>query len=256
MNFLIKLFQGNLNPIAADLSRVGVDMHSHLLPGLDDGSPNMETTLFLLQRLVELGYKKAITTPHVMFDLYRNTPELIKEAEKNVRDEIAKNQINIEFEAAAEYLIDEGFEGILAKRKLLTFGNNFLLVELPYSAEPPNLGNILFDLKIKGYNVVLAHPERYSYWHQNYDKYENLKDAGILFQLNAHSVTNFHSKDIHKIASWLVKKQMIDFLGTDLHGKRYLSLLEKAARNPLLRDLLNSGKLKNHELLIPRANSQ
>jgi len=253
MNLLKKIFQGNLNPITADLSVVGVDMHSHLLPGIDDGSPDMETTIFLLERLVGLGFKKAITTPHIMVDLYGNTPELIKEKEKKVREEIAKNQINIEFEAAAEYLIDEGFESILANDKLLTFGNNFLLVELPYSGEPRNLGKILFDLQTKGYKVVLAHPERYSYWHNNYDKYENLKDTGVFFQLNVNSVTRFHSTDTRKVASWLVKQQMIDFLGTDLHNKAYLSVLEKATKNPVLIDLLNSGRLKNHELLEPTA---
>jgi len=224
-----------------------------LLPGIDDGSPDIETTIFLLKKLVALGYKKVITTPHIMYDLYRNTPETIKEAEKNVMEAIANNNISIEFEAAAEYLIDEGFDSLITENNLLTFGDNYLLVELPYSGEPTNLGKILFDLQIKGYKIILAHPERYAYWHHNYEKYESLKDAGIFFQLNINSITKFHSSDTRKIASWLVNQQMIDFLGTDLHNKAYLSVLEKATKNPILIDLLNSGKLKNYELLMPRA---
>ena len=249
MNFLKNLFQSSTDVKTADLSLVGADMHSHLLPGIDDGSPDMETTVFLLQKLASLGYKKAITTPHVMFDLYRNTPEIIKEAEEKVKEEIAKNQINIEFEAAAEYLIDEGFESLLATDKLITFGDNYLLVELPYSSEPRELGQIIFNLQIKGYKVILAHPERYSYWHHTYDKYENLKEAGVFFQLNINSITRFHSSGTRKVASWLIKQRMVDFLGTDLHNKAYLSVLEKATKNPMLIDLLNSGKLKNRELL-------
>lgn len=255
MTFLKKLFQGNKNTRTADLSLVGVDMHSHLLPGIDDGSPDMETTIFLLEKLVALGYKKAITTPHIMYDLYRNTPENIKEAEKNVKKAIAKNNINIKFEVAAEYLIDEGFEKLLAEKNLLTFGDNYLLVELPYSGEPTNLGRILFDLQIKGYKIILAHPERYSYWHDNPDKYESLKEGGVFFQLNINSITRFHSSKTRKAASWLINQQMIDFLGTDLHNKAYIASIEKATKDPLLAKLLSSGKLKNVELLMPTAKS-
>jgi protein-tyrosine phosphatase len=251
MIFLKKLFQGNKNTKAVDLSLVGVDMHSHLLPGIDDGSPDMETTIFLLKKLAALGYKKAITTPHIMYDLYRNNAETIKDTERKVKEAIAKNNINIEFEAAAEYLIDEGFERLMTENNLLTFGDNYLLVELPYSGEPTNLGRILFDLQIKGYKIILAHPERYSYWHDIPDKYESLKDGGVFFQLNINSITKFHSSSTRKVASWLINQQMIDFLGTDLHSKAYLSAIEKATKDPLLAKLLSSGKLRNVELLMP-----
>ncbi len=249
MSFLKNLFKINKHTKLTDLSAVGVDMHSHLLPGIDDGSPDMETTIFLLEKLASLGYKKVITTPHIMHDLYHNTSKTIAEAASKVREEIAKNQINIEFESAAEYLIDEGLEKLMTENDFLTFGDNYLLVELPYYGEPANLGDRLFKLQTMGYKVVLAHPERYSYWNGNNNKYESLKDGGVLFQLNISSITSFHSSSTRKTASWLINQQMIDFLGTDLHNKGYLPAIERAIKHQLLADLLNSGKLKNKNFL-------
>src|ERR1051325_5733857 len=85
-----------------DYSVLGVDMHSHLLPGIDDGSPNIESSIRLIRGMKELGYKKLITTPHIMWDMYQNTNEIILGKLEEVRKKLKEENIDIELEAAAE----------------------------------------------------------------------------------------------------------------------------------------------------------
>ena len=156
-----------------DLSFLRNDIHSHLIPGIDDGSPDMETTIILLKKFIDLGYKKVITTPHIMIDYYKNTPEIILSGLDKVNEEIIKNNLDIEIEAAAEYNLEPEFEDLLEKNNLLTFGNdNYLLFELSFFDEPPKLNDIIWKMIEKGISPVLAHVERYSYWHKDYNKIE------------------------------------------------------------------------------------
>lgn len=231
-----------------DLQGVVVDMHSHLIPGIDDGAPDLSTALELLERMAGLGYKKVITTPHIMFDLYRNTAAIIKQGEVQVKEAIANAGIPIEFSAAAEYLIDDGFVNLLNKRELLTFGDNYVLIELPYFSPPPNLKNLIFDLQLAGYKIILAHPERYSYWHNHFSVIEDLKNRNVFFQVNIISLSGYYSDKIRKIANRMIDADMVEFLGSDLHSHQYFKLIEKTLQEPLLQRLLNSGKLKNPEL--------
>ncbi|MEE4176570.1 MAG: CpsB/CapC family capsule biosynthesis tyrosine phosphatase [Bacteroides sp.] len=231
-----------------DLSPLVTDMHSHLIPGIDDGAPDMATVLALLEQLAGLGYQKVITTPHIMADLYKNTREIIEKGEREVKKAIEKAGINIEFHATAEYLIDEGFAPLIASKEVMTFGQNYVLVELPYYSPPQNLSELLFEMQVAGYRVILAHPERYVYWHHNFSKLEELKDREVFFQLNTISLSGYYSLTTKKISEKLIDAGMIDFLGSDLHSFQYLKLLEKSLFEPALEKLLNSGKLKNQTL--------
>lgn len=232
----------------ADLSFLYADMHSHLIPGIDDGAPDMETVLELLRQMEGLGFGKIITTPHIMADLYKNNEQIIRKGEDKVKEAIKKAGINIKFQAAAEYLVDEGFGPMVKQRNLMTFGNNFLLIELPYYSPPQNLSELLFELQVAGYKVVLAHPERYVYWHGNFAKLEELKDREVFFQLNTISLSGYYSMPTKKISEKLIDAGMIDFLGSDLHSFQYFKLLEKALYEPALEKLLDSGTLKNQVL--------
>lgn len=231
-----------------DLSPLVTDMHSHLIPGIDDGAPDMPTVIALLEQMAGLGFKKIITTPHVMADLYKNNQQIIRKGEAEVKTAIQKAGLDIEFKAVAEYLIDDGFVTLLKERDLMTFGHNFILIELPYYSPPPNLSELLFELQVAGYKVILAHPERYVYWHGQFSKLEELKDREVFFQLNTISLSGFYSMPTKKLSEKLINADMIDFLGSDLHSFQYLKLIERALFEPSLEKLMASGKLKNKEL--------
>lgn len=243
-----KLFGKKKLKSPADISGLVNDMHSHLIPGIDDGSPDLETSIELIRQMKTLGYQKLYTTPHISNDIFKNTPEVIRLGLEKVRNRLEQEQIDIKIEAAAEYLIDDGFENLMKDNALITFGDKFLLIELPYFNVPRNLYELTFELQVKGYKIILAHPERYLYWYNEPKQFEELKDRGLLFQLNMISLTGHYGMEVRKLAEKLIRAGMIDLLGSDLHNPVYLGLLKKSLYEPLLQDLLNSGKIQNHLL--------
>lgn len=234
------------NPL--DLGVLGVDMHSHLIPGIDDGSPTLEASVMLVKGMKAMGYHKLITTPHIGSDIYKNTPEIIQQGLEQLQSKLAQEKVNIEVEAAAEYLMDDGFSNLLIENRLISFGKNYLLLELPYFYLPPNLYEITFELQIKGFKIILAHPERYLYWYNDLKKFEELKDRGIFFQLNMISLTGHYSAEVKKMAEKLTDAGMVDFLGSDLHNAFYLEVLRKTRYEIYLEKLLNSGNIMNYTL--------
>ncbi|TVQ87528.1 MAG: hypothetical protein EA393_10515 [Bacteroidetes bacterium] len=231
-----------------DLSQLITDMHSHLLPGIDDGSPDLEISVGLIREMSLLGYRKLITTPHISSDIYPNTPQVINKSFELLKNRLEKEGLNITIEAAAEYMLDDGFEKILNRNELITFGQKYILIELPYFQEPPNMLEIFFELQIKGYRIMLAHPERYLFWYNNIEKYSDLKNRGIYFQLNMNSLTGQFSREAKKMAEKLIDAGMIDFLGSDLHNYNYLQLLKNSLYEPYLAKLMMQGEIKNHLL--------
>lgn len=233
----------------ADFSQLGVDMHSHLLPGIDDGSPNMETSLQLIKGLMDLGYSKFITTPHIMWDMYQNTRAIILEKLDQVREAVAKEGLNVEINAAAEYFLDDYVAGLLKDNEpLLTVSGNLVLTEFSMAYPSHSLKDILFDMQMQGYQPIIAHPERYIYLEQNKEFYEELKDIGCLFQLNILSVGGYYGKTVQELANYLLKKGHYDLVGTDLHSFRHLDALQNPALAGPLQKLLDSGKIKNKGL--------
>ena len=222
------------------------DMHSHLIPGIDDGVKDTETALSLIKRMNALGFKKLIITPHVMSDIYKNDRQTIHDGLKKLKQAVIRAGIDITLEAAAEYQADDGLLGLLENGELISFGDKYLMVELPYFSAPENLNTIFFELQLAGYKVILAHPERYVYWHQQFSKFEELKNRGIFFQLNTISLSGYYSYPTKKMANKLIDAEMIDFLGSDLHNHQSLKLLEDAMQEASLEKLMTSGKLKNH----------
>jgi protein-tyrosine phosphatase len=234
--------------VIPDFSAVNTDMHSHLIPGLDDGAKNLTESVDLARRMYDLGYRKLITTPHIQQEFFRNTPEIILNGLDKVRKALKSGNVPIELQAGAEYLIDDGFEEKLSKGNLLTFSGKYLLVELSYYNPHPNLKEFIFHLQVDGYKVILAHPERYTYWFNDFAKYEELKDRGVFFQSNVVSLSRFYPDPVKKMAEKLIDKGMIDFLGSDMHNMNYMQALEKALKERALFKLLGSGKLLNRTL--------
>jgi protein-tyrosine phosphatase len=251
MNFLKNIFSGTSGqpafPPVADYSGVVTDIHSHLIPGIDDGVKSEEETAEMLRGLVKLGYKKVITTPHIMHDHYRNTPEIILEGLEKIRAVAARENIPVTIEAAAEYYIDEGFLQKLASGKILSINGKYVLVEISYMNPPDNLSQAFFEIGIAGYTPLLAHPERYPFWYPKFDEYRRLKDHGILFQVNIGSIAGYYGAGPKKIAEQLIDENLVDFIGSDLHGDRHLQAMHLALREKNLWKLLASG-IKNSSL--------
>ncbi len=248
MNLFNKIFNNKpkLDPI--DLSVFGTDIHSHLIPGIDDGSPDMETSIMLVKKFVDLGFHKIITTPHVMCDYYDNSSAKILSGVNKLREELHRQGIQIEISAAAEYNLDEGLDELIKNKDILTFGDNHVLFELPFIQEPRNLQETIFNLQMAGYKPILAHPERYTYWYDNFDKYEELKSRGVLLQLNLLALTGIYSPQTKKVAQKMVEANLIDAVGTDCHRIENLKAIEHHLNSKHFHQLAHQEKLFNKTL--------
>lgn len=214
-----------------------VDIHSHLLPGIDDGAPTIEASEKLINGLESLGFYKFITTPHIISDVYNNTRISIQETEKKTVRELQIQKLETRFKAAAEYMIDSEFRNLFTKEPLLTLRDNYVLVEISYLSPPIQLYETLFELQTHGYKPVLAHPERYNFYHNNLNEYNKLKDAGCFFQLNMLSTTGYYGPKVAKVADYLLGNRLIDFVGSDVHHTRHLEYIRKKV------------VIKNHQFL-------
>lgn len=202
-------------------------MHSHLVPGIDDGVKTSEEAINVIRKLVDLGYKKLITTPHIMTDYYGNTAESVMTAFKNFLPELSKHQLNITLECAAEYYYDEVIHRLVVSgSKLLTFGDRYVLMETNMMSEPMLLKEFIFLLTSQGYRPVLAHPERYEY--MTIEKAEDFQHRGVLLQINITSIMGQYGPYVQKMASRLIDRGLINMLGTDCHTMDYIDMLRKA----------------------------
>lgn len=240
-----KLFKRSESSTSGEILPLLTDMHSHLIPGIDDGSPNIDRSIEMIRKMKEMGFQKLITTPHIQGEFYKNTPDNILAGLDHLNLALKAESIEIKVEAAAEYLLDDYITEKIKDGKLLTFGKNYVLVELSYFNPHPNIKGFIFDLQINGYQVILAHPERYSYWYPKFQNYTDMKDRGVFFQVNLPSISGYYSPVVRKMALKLIESGMVDFLGTDTHNMKYLEEVEKALHDPEVVKLLRSGKLLN-----------
>ncbi len=230
-------------------SKLYVDIHSHLLPGMDDGSKTMFESIKMIKKFQEMGYKKLITTPHIMSHRYKNSSQIILDKLEMLQDALYDKQIDIAVEVASEYYLDEHFLYLLNKKEILTFGKNYLLFELSYTRAPNNLEEVVFDILLAGYTPVLAHPERYLHMHKEFCIYESLKEHGVLFQLNINSLAGYYSKNVQTVAKKLIKKGMIDFLGSDVHKMEQIETLKKVLQSNTYYEIFEKNKIINNDLL-------
>ena len=229
-----------------DYSLIGADMHSHLLPGIDDGAEDLETSVELIRGLQDLGYRKLITTPHIIWDLYKNTPTIINEKLDLVRKALKDEGIDVELNAAAEYFLDEHVEELLKKKEpLLTVSGNKVLIEFSMIFPSMNAKDVLFDMLMSGYQPIIAHAERYQYLQQNKEFYDELKDMGCLLQLNILSLYGHYGRTVRELAEYLLAKGFYNLVGTDLHHSRHLEELKHAEMTPALKKAFDSGQISN-----------
>jgi protein-tyrosine phosphatase len=251
VGFLSNIFKKKELPSnLADLSGLYIDLHSHLIPGIDDGAKNMQDSLDLIRGLRDLGFKKIITSPHIMSGGYNNTPEIILSGRDKVREALAANNIDVEFDAWAEYYLDETIMPKILNKQLMTMGDNYVLVELSYLIKSHNATSYFYSMITNGYKVVLAHPERYPYYHsESLDEYMNIKDQGVYFQLNIASLTGTYGQSARNIAERMIDNNMIDFVATDLHNERHLNYIRDSVKLPYMEKIINYPKLMNKMLI-------
>jgi protein-tyrosine phosphatase len=231
--------------IVSDIEWLGVDIHSHLLPALDDGCKDNTESLDFIKQLVDLGFYELNCTPHIFSDLYPNTPDTILPALHTVDQLVSNAGISVKIGAAAEYMTDSAFKPVSG---LLTLPGNHILIEMSYLAETPNIDQLVFDLHIAGYKVILAHPERYNFYHATTERYHRLKELGCFFQLNLLSTLGYYGSAVKHASEWLLKNDLYDVAGTDLHHYKHMKVLSNAVRDGSLFKKIGHYDFKNKEL--------
>lgn len=245
---MFSFFRKNVSA-PTDFSFLATDFHSHLIPGIDDGSKSVEDSVNMIRGLQEIGFSKIITTPHILGDHYPNTPEIIRAGLEKVKKGLEAAKIDLSIEVAAEYFLDDYFENLLKTDvELLSFGKQYILVEFSTFTPPNNAFDLIFQLKTRGYRPILAHPERYIYYTKQFDQLEKLKNAGCLFQVNLLSLTKHYGDAQKKLGIRLLKAGMVDFLASDLHRMGHLKQLEKVFKDRTVRKLLERTTFRNKEL--------
>ncbi|MEL7005654.1 MAG: CpsB/CapC family capsule biosynthesis tyrosine phosphatase, partial [Bacteroidota bacterium] len=242
---VIGLFKKNKRVTTQE--QLKVDLHSHLIPQIDDGVESTEESLEILKELVNLGYQKVITTPHIMSDFFNNSEEKILTGLNSLRSAIRSENIPITIEAAAEYYLDEAFYERISdpKDEFLTFGNNFLLFETSFMNEPFYLKDFIFKITSRGITPVMAHPERYAYIQANYDMIDDLLNRGVLLQININSLDGYYSKEVKRLAERIIDEGKVHFIGSDCHNAKHLSVLKKARERKYYMKALDLPLLNN-----------
>lgn len=209
------------------------DMHCHILPGIDDGAPDVESSLALLEKYLSMGIDRFVATPHIKQSMFPNTPATIHAAWEQLAQACLDKGMNLHLQYAAEYYLDEGFLEALQNNTVLPLPGNYLLIEVSFSRRPLiDLADIARSVLDKGYFPILAHPERYRYWYKNINKFETLKTQGWLLQVNLLSLAGYYGSPEQKMARILLDNELIDFIGTDTHRPDHLFHIESAGKDP------------------------
>lgn len=230
-----------------DFAHIGVDMHSHLIPGIDDGAATLDHSLSILRKFEAMGYTKVITTPHIKTGSFENTPEIILKGAESVKKAILENKIQLQLEAAAEYYFDYSFLEKIEKDDILSFSDRHVLVEYSFHQRPMGYKEMIFALQMKKYKPIIAHYERYPYYHGGFANAEKLRDRGVKIQVNLLSLFGHYGPQVQRQAELLIKNKQVDLVGTDCHRLEHLEILQTNAKNPTLHALMDLN-LVNKEL--------
>jgi tyrosine-protein phosphatase YwqE len=236
----------NKKPITSRLLKV--DIHSHLIPSIDDGAKNIEDSIAMIKELKELGYQKLIITPHIMSDTYKNDINTINNGLKLVQDGLEQDNVDITLDVAAEYYLDDGFLDKLQSTEMLAINGKYLLFETSYMSKPIQLEDTIFAISSAGYIPLMAHPERYRYVKNIEEDYFKLRSLGTYFQVNINSFGGYYGKDAQQKAIFLSKSGMIDFLGSDTHNLKQIKSLNKVIKTKEYSKIFNENNILNDYL--------
>lgn len=200
-----------------------IDIHSHILPEIDDGPNNLEDSKKIVAAMEKLGFSKVIATPHTYPGLYNNSTNTIKKSFSSLDCENYGLQIGY----ASEYMLDSSLIDKAKNKELLTLKENFVLLEMSFLGPPVNLDEIIFYIKINGYIPVIAHPERYRFLFSDFNKFFELKKRGCKFQINLLSLTGYYGNEVTNICQKLINKNLVDFFGSDIHNMHHIEEFKK-----------------------------
>ena len=235
----------NLFPFFSSINPIKVDIHSHLLPGIDDGVKTIREAVEIIKRFKILGYSKLITTPHIISDSYPNNRTIITKKLQEVKEALADKNIEIILEAGAEYYVDMEFLELIENDELIPFMEHYILFETSYLSKPIILEHAINLIIKKGFIPVMAHPERYIYLHHNIQLYKELKLQGVLFQVNIKSLQNRY-KTIYKVAIKLINLGLVDFVGSDVHRMSDVVKLETIIKSGVYNSIIKKNHILNN----------
>lgn len=241
-----RLFNGNSEVDAKNrLDWLSCDVHNHILPGIDDGAKTIDDSLMLIRGLKELGINRCIATPHIIAGVYDNDINSIKEASDKLSKALSSENIKFNLSYSAEYMIDDRFLNTLDNKQLCVLPNNYVLIEMSYFAESIMSMEVVYRLNSFGYSPILAHPERYNYYHNDFSQYRLIKDMGCYFQLNLLAISGYYGSQVKAVALRLIKEKMYDFVGTDIHHERHLNAIKRLINRYDVQELLKHNPIKN-----------
>lgn len=246
---IFKFKSKEARPIFAPLN---TDMHCHLLPRVDDGSKSEDESMACLQVMKAAGFDNVILTPHYQTPRFPNTEEDIESRFADLKLDIASHgKYNGSFLAgvAGEYRVDTGFNDRIATNKFLLVAGKYLLMEFSLHQKILGLDQIIFDLQMKEYDIVIAHPERYSYFSSSSQVLRRLKDMGVYFQINILSLSGFYGEGPCRKAYEMIENGWVEFMGTDMHNSIYAQALIKATHDRKIEKLLEKHTFMNSQLL-------
>lgn len=195
------------------------DVHSHILFNIDDGSYSIEESIELLKKLQNIGFHDVILTPHYIKGSNYSANNQIKRKQFNLlKETIKEHNLKINIHLGNEIFISNDILNLLETDEISSLNNTkYLLIELPFHNQILNLEDIIYEIKLKGYLPVIAHPERYTYFQENYKLVDNLKELDVMFQCNYVSILGYYGKSAEKLVKYMFKNKYVDYLGTDIH---------------------------------------
>lgn len=216
-----------------------IDIHTHIIPCVDDGSPNLETSITMIKHEIEIGVDEIYCTPHHIHKRYEKSVEEIKEKFELLKQEVEKQNLPVKLYLGQEicYTHREDILGMLKSGKLLTLNNTKrVLLEFSFTREPEDLLDIIYNFGVNGYEVIIAHVERYEWI--TYQKVEDLKAEGALIQINSNSYLGLTTWKEKRFTKKLLKNGLVDFVASDTHSFRP-STLDKSFKKINNPDLFN-----------------
>ena len=230
-------------------SALGTDMHCHLVPQVDDGSKCKEESIECLNTLKAVGFNKVIITPHFQYPRFNNDEDDIKRRYEELKKHAAEEGVEIEMGGiAGEYRIDSGFAKRLDNPRFLQIANQYVLVEFSLHQQMMGCDEFIFDMQMKGYEIILAHPERYPYLNIDGARIEQLRNQGVLFQVNVLSLGGFYGDDARRKAYSLIDRGWVELLGTDTHNTLYAQALMDITHDRKVEKVLEKHEFMNIKL--------
>jgi protein-tyrosine phosphatase len=235
--------------VERDLSFIGIDMHSHMLPGLDDGAATIEESISYFRNMKEWGFHTCILTPHILPGVHNNSPETILPVFERVKQELVWAGIELDIRVAAEYMVEEKFiDALMKEESLLCISEKKVLIEMSYVAPSPFIETAIFRLNVQGYKPILAHPERYGYYHHDFNQYYRLKEMGCIFQVNLLSLSGYYGPIVKKVALRMIKENLISYIGTDLHHHNHVDAIKAFTITKEFYEIMKGVSLLNSSL--------